>query len=36
LILLGGTVVGSFLGVVMIQSNRKRSAKAKAVGKKKA
>lgn len=38
LILLGSAVVGSFLSVVMIQSNRKRVAKAKAVaaGKKKA
>ena len=33
LILLGSAVVGSFLGVVMIRSNRKR---AKAAGKKKA
>lgn len=36
LILLGSAVVGSFLGVVMIRSNRKRAAKAKAAGKKKA
>jgi len=38
LILLGVSVVGSFLGVVMIRSNRKRAAKAKAAvaGKKKA
>lgn len=31
LILLGSAVVGSFLGVVMIRSNRKKAAKAKAV-----
>lgn len=37
LILLGSAVVGSFLGMVMIRSNRKKAAKAKAVaGKKKA
>jgi len=36
LILLGSAVVGSFLSVVMIRSNRKRAAKAKAAGKKKA
>ena len=30
LLLLGGAVVGSFLGVVMIRSNRKKAAKAKA------
>ncbi|KAI9817853.1 MAG: hypothetical protein M1827_000972 [Pycnora praestabilis] len=36
LILLGSAVVGSFLSVVMIRSNRKRIAKAKAAGKKKA
>lgn len=30
LILLGSTVVGSFLAVVMIRSNRKKAAKAKA------
>ncbi|KAL8990161.1 MAG: hypothetical protein Q9177_001114 [Variospora cf. flavescens] len=38
LILLGSAVVGSFLGMVMIRSNRKKTAKAKAVaaGKKKA
>ena len=30
LILLGSTVVGTFLAVVMIQSNRKKAAKAKA------
>ncbi|KAI9886741.1 MAG: hypothetical protein M1823_001450 [Watsoniomyces obsoletus] len=34
LILLGGAVVGSFLSVVMIRSNRKRALKA--AGKKKA
>lgn len=28
LLLLGGAVVGSFLSVVMIQSNRKKAAKA--------
>ena len=36
LILLGSAVVGSFLSVVMIRSNRKKAAKAKAAGKKKA
>ena len=36
LILLGSAVVGSFLGVVMIRSNRKKTAKAKAAAKKKA
>lgn len=36
LILLGSAVVGSFLGMVMIRSNRKQAAKAKAAGKKKA
>jgi dolichyl-phosphate mannosyltransferase polypeptide 2 regulatory subunit len=36
LILLGSAVVGSFLSVVMIRSNRKRAAKAKAAAKKKA
>ncbi len=38
LILLGSAVVGSFLGMVMIRSNRKKAAKARAVaaGKKKA
>ena len=38
LILLGSAVVGSFLSVVMIRSNRKKAAKARAVeaGKKKA
>ncbi|EPQ63713.1 Dolichol phosphate-mannose biosynthesis regulatory protein DPM2 [Blumeria graminis f. sp. tritici 96224] len=35
LILLGSAVVGSFLSVVMIRSNRKRSAKAKISSKKK-
>ena len=37
LILIGSAVVGSFLSVVMIRSNRKKAAKAKAVekGKKK-
>jgi len=34
LILLGSAVVGSFLGVVMIQSNQKKAAKAKAAMKK--
>jgi len=36
LTLLGSAVVGSFLSVVMIRSNRKKAAKAKAAGKKKA
>lgn len=36
LILLGSAVVGSFLSVVMIRSNKKRAAKAKAASKKKA
>ena len=36
LILLGSAVVGSFLSVVMIRSNQKRAAKARAAGKKKA
>ncbi|KAG9248107.1 dolichol phosphate-mannose biosynthesis regulatory protein [Calycina marina] len=36
LMLLGSAVVGSFLSIVMIRSNRKRAAKAKALGKKKA
>lgn len=38
IILLGCAVVGSFLGMVMIRSNRKKAAKAKlvAAGKKKA
>ncbi|KAI1000555.1 hypothetical protein K3495_g7640 [Podosphaera aphanis] len=36
LILLGLAVVGSFLSTVMIRSNRKQPAKAKAFGKKKA
>ena len=35
LILLGSAVVGSFLGMVMINSNRKRAAKAKAAAAKK-
>ena len=35
LILLGSAVVGSFLGVVMIRSNRKKAAKAKAAAAKK-
>ncbi|CAG9972179.1 unnamed protein product [Clonostachys rosea] len=36
LLLVGSAVVGSFLGVVMIRSNRKKAAKAKAAAKKKA
>ena len=36
LILLGSAVVGSFLSVVMIRSNNKKAAKAKAAAKKKA
>ncbi len=36
LILLGSAVVGSFLSIVMIRSNRKKAAKAKAAAKKKA
>lgn len=36
LILLGCAVVGSFLSTVMIRSNRKKAAKAKAAAKKKA
>lgn len=36
LILLASAVVGSFLSVVMIRSNRKKAAKAKAALKKKA
>ncbi|CAI4211792.1 unnamed protein product [Parascedosporium putredinis] len=36
LILLGSAVVGSFIGMVMIRSNRKKAAKAKAATKKKA
>lgn len=36
LILLGSAVVGSFLSMVMIRSNRKKAAKAKAAAKKKA
>ncbi|KAK2740996.1 hypothetical protein FQN55_008551 [Onygenales sp. PD_40] len=35
LTLLGSAVVGSFLGVVMIRSNRKKAAKAKAAAAKK-
>ncbi|RYP71264.1 hypothetical protein DL771_004956 [Monosporascus sp. 5C6A] len=35
LILLGSAVVGSFLSVVMIRSNRKKAAKAKAAAAKK-
>ncbi|QUC19757.1 uncharacterized protein UV8b_03998 [Ustilaginoidea virens] len=35
LVLLGSAVVGSFLGMVMIRSNRKKVAKAKAAAKKK-
>ena len=35
LVLLGSAVVGSFLSVVMIRSNRKKAAKAKAAAKKK-
>jgi len=36
LILIGGAVVGSFLGVVMIKSNRKKAAKARLAAQKKA
>ncbi|EGY15045.1 dolichyl-phosphate mannosyltransferase polypeptide 2 [Verticillium dahliae VdLs.17] len=36
LILLASAVVGSFLGTVMIRSNKKKAAKAKAAAKKKA
>jgi dolichyl-phosphate mannosyltransferase polypeptide 2 regulatory subunit len=36
LLLVGSAVVGSFLGIVMIRSNRKKAAKAKAAAKKKA
>ncbi|KAL2213255.1 dolichol phosphate-mannose biosynthesis regulatory [Sarocladium strictum] len=36
LILVGSAVVGSFLAMVMIRSNRKKAAKAKAASKKKA
>ncbi|BDD54488.1 hypothetical protein MPDQ_004985 [Monascus purpureus] len=36
LTLLGSAVVGTFIGIVMINSNRKKAAKAKAAGKKKA
>ena len=35
LILLGASVVGSFLSMVMIKSNRKKAAKAKAAASKK-
>ncbi|KAK3674794.1 Dolichol phosphate-mannose biosynthesis regulatory protein [Recurvomyces mirabilis] len=35
LVLLGGAVVGSFLSVVMIRSNRKKAMKAKQAGKSK-
>ncbi|KAI0128520.1 dolichol phosphate-mannose biosynthesis regulatory protein [Xylariales sp. AK1849] len=35
LILLGSTVVGSFLSIVMIRSNRKKAAKVKAAATKK-
>jgi dolichol phosphate-mannose biosynthesis regulatory protein len=35
LLLVGSAVVGSFLGVVMIRSNRKKAAKAKAAAAKK-
>ncbi|KAH8128716.1 hypothetical protein ACSS6W_003781 [Trichoderma asperelloides] len=36
LLLLGSAVVGSFVGMVMIRSNQKKAAKAKAAAKKKA
>ena len=36
LIILGATVVGSFIGMVMVRSNRKKAAKAAAASKKKA
>jgi dolichyl-phosphate mannosyltransferase polypeptide 2 regulatory subunit len=36
IILLGSAVVGSFIGMVMIRSTRKKAAKAKAAAKKKA
>ncbi|KAF7551506.1 hypothetical protein G7046_g7704 [Stylonectria norvegica] len=36
LVLLASAVVGSFLGMVMIRSNRKKALKAKAAAKKKA
>ncbi|KAK1781717.1 dolichol phosphate-mannose biosynthesis regulatory [Copromyces sp. CBS 386.78] len=36
LIILGATVIGTFLSMVMIKSNRKKAAKAKAAAKKKA
>lgn len=35
LVLLGSAIVGTFLGLVMIRSNRKKAAKAKAAAKKK-
>jgi dolichyl-phosphate mannosyltransferase polypeptide 2 regulatory subunit len=35
LILIGSAVVGSFLSVVMIRSNKKKAAKAKLAAKKK-
>jgi dolichyl-phosphate mannosyltransferase polypeptide 2 regulatory subunit len=35
LLLLGSAVVGSFVGMVMIRSNQKKAAKAKAAAKKK-
>ena len=35
LVLVGGAVVGSFLGLVMIRSNRKKAAKAAAAASKK-
>ncbi|EWY97988.1 dolichyl-phosphate mannosyltransferase polypeptide 2, regulatory subunit [Fusarium oxysporum NRRL 32931] len=34
IILLGSAVIGSFLGMVMIRSNQKKAAKAKAAAKK--
>lgn len=36
LIILGATVIGTFLSMVMIKSNRKKAAKANAAAKKKA
>ncbi|KOS18233.1 Dolichol phosphate-mannose biosynthesis regulatory protein [Escovopsis weberi] len=36
LLLLGSAVVGSFVGMVMVRSSRKKAAKAKAAAKKKA
>lgn len=36
LVILGSTVVGSFIGMVMVRSNRKKAAKAAAASKKKA